>query len=547
MKKFTFVFLFITIITFGCGKNPIAEDIAERAKLFVAKDLSTSPLQKNLSEWEIVVVDKLIKASEYMDLAFWEQVDPEGKIIFDSFANSSSPEIIAARHMMDVNYGRWDRFREFEIFVGKTAKPKGSYVYPADLTIEELNKYIAAHPDQEKALMSPFTVVKRSGANLEAIPYHVAYAKYVKPAAALIEEAAVISKNKSLSNYLYLLAKALLTDDYFEANMAWLDLDGNIDLSFGPHEVYDDQLTAQKAFYKGNVLIVDQNAAAQFSEYKSRIAELQKNLPVDGKFKPDQAGTMTPMILADDIRRAGQQRSIMTSVAFSLPNDPKVWEKKGSKKVMMGNYLSARRTIVLEPMAALVLEKSSADTLTADAYFTWVLMHEITHTLGPREVVRDGKALTVRAAMAKFYSPIEEGKADIGGLYNLPYLIEKKVVKGSLKSHYVGYLAESLRSIRFGMGSAYGIIRSAAWNFFIDEGALVYDSAIKKFMVDEDKMTLAVKKLINILITIEGTGDLDAAEKFINKYAPVRDELKNLLEQADKTVPLEFVPVYVKH
>ncbi|MFZ4791425.1 MAG: hypothetical protein ACOYMW_11130 [Candidatus Competibacteraceae bacterium] len=524
----------------------IAPDIIQRAAQFVPKDLSHSPLQARLTDQEQAVVNKFVQAAAYLDAAFWQQVDPDGEKIFKSFANATTPEKQAAHHLMDANYGRWDRFREFAPFVGTQLRPAGGYVYPADLTRAELDAYLVAHPDQKTDLLNPYTVVRRNGNQLIAVPYHQAYADYVLPAAALLDEAAALSQNPSLAYYLRLEAQGLRTDDYYAADLAWLDLDGNLDVSIGPHETYDDQLTGQKTFYKVNVLIVDQSAAGQFAQYKAMIPQLQANLPVDPQYKPDQTGTLTPMILADDIRRAGQARSIMEGVAFSLPNDPRVLAAKGSKKVMMGNYLSARRTTVLEPLAQAILDPATAQQMEANAYFTWVLMHEITHTLGPREVIKNGQTLTVREAMGQYYSPIEEGKADIGGLYNLPYLMERGVVTGALAAHYVGYLAEALRSIRFGMGSAYGVIRSSAWNFLIDQGALRYDPDQQRFLLDVDQMTAAVKNLLVKLIAIEGEGNTQAAADFIAAYSPVRPELKKLLDQAETTVPLEFVPVYPK-
>ena len=530
----------------GCDPScPVfAPDVKARAAMLKRMDMSHSALEAGLTDSEKAVVGKLVEAAAYMDAAFWKQVDPEGEAIFRHLAYSVLPVRRAAYEMMDANYGRWDRFQDFAPFAGCQARPSGGYVYPADLTKKELDDYTAAHPDKRDALLNPYTVVRRDNGLLTAVPYHEAYAQYVLPAAALLDEAAALSENELLKNYLTLEAEALRTDDYYEANISWLDLDGNIDVSIGPHEVYDDQLAGQKAFYKANVLLVDQEAASRLAKYKATAPELQQNLPVDPKYKPDQTGTMMPLILADDIRRSGQGRALMEPVAFSLPNDPRVWEAKGSKKVMMGNYLDARRTTVLTPLVNAIVDEQAAKQMDPDTYFTWVLMHEITHTLGPREVTKDGRKITVREALGQYYSPIEEGKADIGGLYDLPYLMQKGIVTGTLTSHYVGYLAESLRSIRFGMGSAYGVIRSASWNNFLDKGALQYDAAKGRFLLDTDKMTAAVREVLITLITIEGEGDTQAAASFIAKYANVRPELQALLDSVSSTVPLEFVPVY---
>ncbi len=529
------------------GGSIYSPDIIVRAAKLPAKDMSQSPLYDNLQEWEKAVLAKMVQAAAYMDAAFWQQVDPEGEKLWRSLASAVTPLEKAAYSMLDANYGRWDRFLDFASFAGTVKRPPGGYVYPADLTKSELDAYIAAHPSEKDALLNPFAVVRRSGDKLVTIPYHQEYAAFVDPAALLLFEAAELSQNATLTKYLRLQAQALRSDDYFEADLAWLDLDSNIDVSIGPHETYDDQLYGQKAFYKANVLIVDQAAASQLLKYKSTGPALQENLPVDPKYKPAyDSKTMMPLLLADDIRRSGQGRAIMEPVAFSLPNDPKVWAKKGSKKVMMGNYLNTRRTVVLEPLAQVILDPSVTAMIKHEAYFTWVLMHEVCHTLGPREVVKNGQTMTPREALGQYYSPIEEGKADIGGLYNLQYLIDQKIITAPLGPYYAGFMAESLRSIRFGMGSAYGVIRSAAWNIFIDEGALVYDSAASRFTMDIPKMTAAIRKLLIILITIEGEGDSTAAANLIKTYSNIRPELKKLLDTAESTVPLEFVPVYAK-
>ena len=554
MRKIAIVCsMMVLFLMNGCGSSSndggsvYAPDIIVRAAKLPAKDLSQSVLYDNLQGWEKAVVAKMVQAAAYMDAAFWQQVDPEGEKIWRRLALASSPLEKAAYSMLDANYGRWDRFLDFAPFVGALARPPGGYVYPADLTKSELDAYIAAHPLEKDALLNPYTVVRRSAGKLTAIPYHQEYAAFVDPAALLLFEAAELSQSPALAKYLRLQAQALRTDDYYEADIAWIDLTGNLDISIGPHETYDDQLYGQKAFYKANVLIVDQAAASQLAKYKSTGPKLQENLPVDPKYKPVyDSKTMMPLLLADDIRRSGQGRAIMEPVAFSLPNDPKVWAAKGSKKVMMGNYLNTRRTVVLEPLAQVILDPSVTAMINHEAYFTWVLMHEVCHTLGPREVVKNGVTLSPREALGQYYSPIEEGKADIGGLYNLQYLIDQGIITAPLGPYYAGFMAESLRSIRFGMGSAYGIIRSAAWNKFVDEGALVYDPVANRFTLDVAKMTTAIRKLLITLITIEGEGDTTAAANFIKTYANIRPELQKLLDRADNTVPLEFVPVYAQ-
>jgi len=521
-----------------------AGDIIARAAKLKPLDMSQSELLTGLADWELAVLDKMYQAARVMDAVYWQQVDPLDEQLFRSLAGATDPTEAAAHLLLDANYGRWDRFDEFAPFLGDEPRPAGGYVYPPDLTKQELDAYIVAHPDEKDGLLSPYTVVQRDGDRLEAVPFHEAYAEFVLPAANLLDEAAALSQNESLAAYLKLEAEALRTDEYFDANMAWLDLDSNLDISIGPHEVYDDQLTGQKAFYKANVLIVDRPASEQLSSLMDAVPALQANLPVPAEYRPDQTGTMTPLEIADDVYRAGQVRAIMEGVAFSLPNDPKVWEAKGAKKVMMGNYLDARRTQVLTPLANAILAEKAAQQLDAQTYFNWVLLHEVSHTLGPRTVEQNGQEITVSQALGEYYSPIEEGKADITGLYAVPYLLEEGILTGTLESHYIGYLSEALRSIRFGFGSSYGMIRSSAWNFFVEKGALTYDPATHKFSLDVEKMTQAAEELAASLLIIEGEGDPAAAKAFLDKNMYVAPELQALLDQADAKVPVEFVPIY---
>ena len=549
MKKSATLKLLFLVLTFHCGAvfagmPAIAPDVPERAARLVIKDMSQSSLKAGLKGWEKAVLEKLEQAACYMDAAFWQQVDPEGEKLFQELSQKDGPIEKAAALMMDANYGRWDRFQDFAPFVGTKSRPAGGYVFPPDLTREEFENYLVVHPEQKADLLSPYTVVHRDGKKLKAIPYHVAYAEYVFPAAKLLDEAAKLSQNQSLTKFLKLQAEALRTDDYFEADMAWLDLDAALDLSIGPYETYDDQLAGVKTFYKANVQLVDRNKAKVLDKYKSMAPHLQDHLPVPPEFRPGQTGTMMPLILVDDVCRSGQVRSIMEAVAYSLPNDPRVWKAKGSKKVMMGNYLNTRRETVLEPLARMIMEVSTAKNMNPEAYFTWVLMHEITHTLGPRHSVVNGRGKPIREALGQYYSPIEEGKADIGGLYNLPYLMKQGVVSGSLESHYVVYLAEALRSIRFGLGSAYGVIRLSCWNILEDKGALHYNPTTEHFELNVGAMTAAVKDIVNTLITFEGQGDAVGAAKFIHKYAVIRPNLANLLKKADGRVPVEFIPAY---
>jgi hypothetical protein len=385
-------------------------------------------------------------------------------------------------------------------------------------------------------------VIKRQGDQLVSVPYHEEYARFVLPAADLLDQAAELSQNESLTEYLKLRAEALRTDEYYDSDLVWIDLNSNLDMTFGPIETYIDHFTGQKTGYQANVMVVDRNASKTLDKFKHAVPELQKRLPVAKEYRPDQAGTLTPMEIVQDVYRTGNLRAGTIAVAFSLPNDRRVWAAKGTKKVIAKNFVLARRQTVLEPLGNVVLDNETARQSSAESYFNWLLMHEVSHTLGPRMVDQNGTNITVVQAMGEFYSPIEEGKADITGLNNLPYLLDQEIVTGSLGSHYAAYLTEALRSIRFGNASAYGLIRSAVWSYFVEKSALSLDSRSGQFHMDTDRMTLAIQDLTRELLIMEGQGDKEAAAAFIDKYARVSPDLKALLDKADKTVPVELVP-----
>jgi dipeptidase D len=522
----------------------IAPDIAARVAKLKPIDISQTLDLSGLTDWEKAVLDKLLQAAYLIDAAYWQQSDPQGAEIYKALAGATDPKLQDARFLIGVYFGRWDRFKDFEPFVGTEPRPVGSFLYPPDLTRAELDQYIVDHSDEKDALLSSYTVIRREGDKLIAVPYHEAYAQYFLPAADLLDEAAALSQDPWLTSYLKLQAQGLRSDDYYQADLEWVAVSSSLDLTLGPVEVYDDRLTGQKTSLQANIQVVDRAATATLQKFTDAVPALQARLPVPAAFHPDQTGTLTPMEIVQEVYRAGQMRAGTMYAAYSLPNDPRVWKAKGVKKVIIRNFSEARRLTVLTPLVHVVLDEATAQKITADAYFNWLLMHEVSHSLGPGTIEKDGAEITVRQALAEFYSPIEEGKADITGLYNVPYLLEQGVISGALESHYVAFLSEALRSARLGFGSPYGVIRSAAWNYFVEQGALSFDSASGRFLMDADKMTAAVESLMIKILTIEGEGDTQGAKAFIDQYAHIAPELQTLLDKADETVPVEFVPTF---
>ena len=455
---------------------------APRAML-TPMEFSESVLRSSLTGWEHQVLDKLLQAAAYMDAAYWQQVDPEGEQIFRSLTGDD-PQTQARTRDDGRQLRPLGSLRQLCAVRGRPAAAAGWLCLPARPDQGRAGRLPRRPPRREGSLLSSYTVVRRDGDKLVAVPYHEVYADYVEPTAALLEEAAALSQNASLTDYLQKQAQALRTDDYFDADMAWLDLDANLDISIGPHETYDDQLTGQKTFYKANVLVVDRAAGARLDAFKAAVPAEQANLPVPAAYRPDQAGTMTPLELADDVLRSGQGRAVMEPVAFSLPNDPRVWAAKGAKKVIMSNFWTPPAPSCSSPAGG----DPGRDAQLGDGpdgYFNWLL--------GTRSPTPWGRARSCRTARKSPSTRRWESTTS-------PSRRARPTSPASTTPSICANRASTRRRWRRTTpaswprrcapsalaGSAYGVIRSAAWNFFVERGALKLD-ARRAFVVDVDR------------------------------------------------------------
>ncbi|HJR82376.1 MAG TPA: hypothetical protein VJ775_00470, partial [Sphingomicrobium sp.] len=408
-----------------------------------------------LSAEERQVVNLLNQAALLMSEIYKRQATPDYDKLRAEVAAKDDPKLL---EKFDAFFGPWDPIEDNKPFFGNQPKPAGAGFYPADLTKEELDEYIAAHPDQKDALTNPYTVVQRQGDRLLAVPYSQAYKRWLEPAARLLEQAAGVTTNPSLKKFLTLRAKAFRTDDYFESELAWMDLkDTPIEVAIGPYEVYTDNLYGRKTAFEAFVTLKDPKESQALDVYKSHLREMEANLPVEEKYKNFKRGFESPIAVADQVHGGGDNVPGVQTVAFNLPNDERVREAKGAKKVILRNVLGAKYERILKPMADLVLVPGQAGQVTQRHMFLETLFHELSHSLGPGSITVDGRQTTVDQELKEIAGGFEEAKADVMGAYNVFHMMDEGVIPNAERAQMrATYVAGLFRAMRFGVQEAHG-------------------------------------------------------------------------------------------
>jgi len=501
-----------------------------------------------LSENEQKVMRKLIEASKCMDEIFWRQSARGAVELRQRLKSSKSPSDRDLLHYLQIHYGPFDRINHFEPFIGDRPKPPGAGFYPEDLTANEFTDYVRLHLEEQAALESAYTVIKRQGDRLVAVPYHEEYAEFLEPAARALRAAAEFAESESLKTYLLSRAEGLLSDDYYQSDCDWIDLDDpTFDLVIGPYEPYEDKLMGLKASYEGVVMFKDVEASEALDVYVRRLQDLESNLPIPESWKQLNRTLTSPMIVVEDIYRSGDIRAGYQAVAFVLPNDPKVREVKGSKKIFHKNFLDARLNKVIKPLAQQLLVSDQIALVTDEGFFNFVAMHELAHALGPNYTVGQSSPVPINKALGSHYSGIEEGKADVVGLHSLNYFIDQGVIDPKReREHYVSYLGGLFRTIRFGTDEAHGRASLFEFVFLRGEGAIDYDQTSERFSVNFGKFREAVQKLARLFMTVEAEGDASKAEELLMSYGEFPPELREALNRCTH-VPVEFEPLFLLH
>ena len=524
------------------------------ANLIVAKDLPVQLAKfrqvhmafdaQALSGRERQLVEKLVEASRYLGEVYWEQSDPGALVIYRDLKSDHSPAAEQLRRFLRINGSRYSLIQENRPFIGTTPMPPGRNLFPADLTRTEFDAFVAAHPTQKAALYDPFTIVRRSDAGLQAVPYHVAYRKWLEPMAAALRAGAALSDDPAFGKFLRMRADALLDDDYFQSDLAWLDLENpKVDVIFAPYETYLDDLLGVKTSYGAAVLIRNDAESRKLDLYKRYVADIQAALPLPPEDLPSKKGLRSPMQVMDAPFRAGDLRHGYQAVADNLPNDPRVHEQRGSKKIFFKNYMDARVEYIILPIAKRLLRPDQASLASAEGYLATTIMHEISHGLGPAFARVGGQKKDIREAIGPAYSGLEEAKADIVGLFGLKWLVEHGVVpREKLDPYYISHIAGIFRTVRFGVGEAHGRAEMMEFNYLSARSVVLHDAATGLYSVDLPKMSAAIAALARELLEQEATGDRARTEAWFKKYGTMPAELETAL-QAAADVPVDIDPV----
>ena len=495
-----------------------------------------------LSANERQMIDQLVLASRALESMYWRQSDPVGLALYKALASVETPLARDVRHYLFVNGSRWDLVRENEPFVGTMKMPPGRSLYPADLTRAAVDSYVAGHGDAKAAIFDPFTVVHRSGADLVGRKYHDEFAPFASEAVDALRKAASLSPDQAFATFLRLRADALLTDEYYASDVAWIDLKNpRVDVIFAPYETYLDDLLGVKTSYGAAVMIRNEPESRNLELYQRWIPDIQDALPLAADDRPSVRGHATPMEVMDTPFRAGDLRHGYQAVADNLPNDPRIHKEKSTKKIFFKNFMDARVHEVILPLAARVMDAAQAKQASAEGYLASTVLHEIGHGLGPAFARKNGTSLDIREAMAGAFSGLEEAKADVVGMFALRWLIDRGALKKErLEEYYASYVAGIFRTVRFGTGEAHSRAEMMEFNYLVSQGAVTSDGG--RYKVQYEKMPDAIARLAKELLEQEATGDRARAEAWFKQHGTMPSALARALDAA-RDVPIDVDPI----
>ena len=514
-------------------KQESAALTVDRKRLSIYQPVDLDADLSHLSDNQQKMVGLLIDASEIMDDLFWQQAFGGEKSAFLNRLNDDETV-----HFARINYGPWDRLNGDAAFLsGVDSKPEGAQFYPEDMTKEEFEK---ADFDDKKGL---YSLVRRNDkGELYTVPYSKAYKAQLNEAAELLKQAAELAEDEGFANYLSLRAQALVSNEYLDSDMAWMDMKTNpVELVIGPIETYEDQLFGYRAAFEAYVLIKDKAWSDKLSRYAQFLPELQEGLPVPEEYKAQMPGSDADLGAYDVVYYAGHSNAGSKTIAINLPNDERVQLEKGTRRLQLKNAMRAKFDQILMPISEALIVPEQREHITFDAFFANTMFHEVAHGLGIKNTL-DGKG-TVRAALKEHASALEEGKADILGLYMVQSLLEKgEITEGTLEDYYVTFMAGIFRSVRFGASSAHGKANMIRFNYFAQEGA--FEKTEKgMYRVNMDKMQAAVKSLSQKILTLQGDGDYKGVSELVEKMGVIKPELASdlaKLEKADIPVDIHF-------
>ena len=520
----------------------VVPDLAQRVAKFRRVQM---PFRTGgLSAREQQMIRKLVEACGYLESIYWRQSDPEALQLYQSLAASRSPRDVELRRYLWINASRFDLIDDNKPFVGTDPMPPGHGFYPASLTRAQIEQYVRQHPDQKVAIYNQFTIVRWHNGKLEAVPYRIAYRTFLEPAAQALRTAADLSSDPAFAKFLRLRAVALLSDDYFASDLAWLELKNpKVDIIFAPYETYMDDLLGVKGSYGAAVMVRNERESGKLDLFAKYVPEIQDALPLAAEDRPSKYGLETPMEVVDSPFRAGDLTHGYQAVADNLHNDPRVHEQKGSKKMFFKNFMDARVEYVIVPVARKLMEPEQAVKVTSDGYLVGTILHEICHGLGPAFARTAAGKVSIREAIGPMYGGLEEAKADAAGMFAVQWLVDHGALpKEKLEEYYASYVGDLFRTARFGTAEAHGQAEVMEMNYLLERSALLRDRR-GRYAIDYKKMPAAMSDLAKELLEIEATGDRQRAEKWFQKYDQMPAELTvSLAVAAD--VPVDIDPEY---
>jgi hypothetical protein len=523
------------------GELPIVPDLDARLAAYVRTDLE--PKTDHLPPSEAAALAKLIEAAKVMNTLFAEQATPCREALAARIAELPAGLQEGARRYFAINMGPWDRRFDREPFFGTWEHPAGANYYPLDLTEAEL----ASIADPAHGLDGLFTMVRRApGGALQAVPYSEYFGAELGQAAALLREAAALTENASLKAFLESRAAAFLSDDYYESDMLWMDLDSAVEITIGPYETYEDGLFGYKAAFEAFVTVTDPEESARLAAFKDELPWLEGRLPIPDEHKNLNRGTDSPIRVVDEVYSAGDTRAGVQTIAFNLPNDERVREAKGSKKVLLRNVMNAKFEQILVPIAGQLVVPEQLGDLSAESFFLHTLWHEMSHGLGPGKIVKDGRETEVRLELKDLYSTLEEAKADAMGEWTIFQLHEagrNYFPKSIVRQQAATYLAGLFRSVRFGIAEAHGQANAIQFNYLTRRGAVVWHADSQRFSIEIDKFLPAIDEMVAEICMLQAVGDYEGTKAFVAEYGGMSPVLEAALRMLEG-IPVDVEPVF---
>src|ERR1700722_10941417 len=543
----------VTSMSSKAQKNGTVPDSAQLEKM--TSRFAPTPLRvdtSRLSAGDRQALVKLIEAARILNDVFMQQMW-EGNLTLYARLQKDPTALGKARlHYFWINKAPWSDLDEYKAFLPGVPprKPLGANFYSENITKEAFESWVAQlSPKEQEQAKSFFTVIRRQENskppnNLVAVPYSQQYADDLTRAANLLREAAALTTNASLKKFLNLRADAFLSNDYYSSDLAWMDLDAPLDITIGPYETYNDELFGYKAAFEAYIAIRDDQETDRLKMFAGHLQEVENNLPIDARYRNPKLAASAPIRVVNEVYAAGDAAHGVRTAAFNLPNDERVVQQKGSKRVMLKNVQEAKFEVNLTPIAAHVLPAAARRDLSFDYFFMHILAHELSHGIGPHQIQIGGRSTSPRQELKELYSPIEEAKADITGLFMLQYLFDHNLLPHSANAErelYTTFLASAFRSLRFGLVEAHGKGMAMQFNYLTDKGAFV-GHADGTFSVDETKIKAAVRDLTHDILTIEARGDYAAAKHMLDTLGVIRPPMQRAIDNL-QSIPVDIDPV----